>query len=116
MSKEETQEIPIEEEQHEEEHVWTEEFQVAGSELWNTLMSLVDEANVRRVIIKDANGKTLASMPLWVGIGAVAIMQVYAAIALIGALMFSLSITVERAEKKPEAVEDIDVEVVGEGA
>ena len=51
-----------------EEKVRTEEFQVSGDMLVAKIKELVHEGNIRRVIIKDEQGKTLIDIPLTLGV------------------------------------------------
>jgi hypothetical protein len=46
----------------------TEEFQVNGEELLAKIKELVRQGNVRRVTIKDKEGKTLIEFPLTIGV------------------------------------------------
>ncbi len=100
-------EIPVEEEtteQNEEQSSWTEEFTVAGSELWAKVKELAHEATVRRVVIVHEAKNIHFEVPLMVGVAGIALLPVYAAVALIAALVGNFKIMVERFEKTPEAV------------
>ena len=81
-----------------------EEFKVNGEELLAKVKELVREGNVRRLIIKDKDGKTLIEIPLTVGVvgGVVGIViaPVLAAVGAIAALVTECSIIVERTEEK----------------
>ena len=58
--------------------------------------ALIHEGNVRRVIVKDANGATVIEAPLTVGIVGVALVPVWAAIGAIAAIAADFTIQVER--------------------
>ena len=45
-----------------------EEFKIEGGELVNKVKELIHEGNVRRIILKDENGKTFMEIPLTVGV------------------------------------------------
>ena len=47
-----------------EKNVHTEEFKVSGEKMIAKVKELVHEGNIRRIIIKDAEGKTLIEAPL----------------------------------------------------
>jgi hypothetical protein len=47
----------------------TETIDVKGRHLVQKVKELVHEGNVRRVIIKDADGKTVMEVPVTVGVG-----------------------------------------------
>ncbi len=74
----------------------TEEFHVSGKDLVEKVKALIKEGNVRRLIIKDKDGKSLVEFPLTLGaIGAV-IAPVLAAVGGVAALVSECSIVVER--------------------
>lgn len=57
---------------------------------------LIHEGNVRRVVVKDAQGKTVIEAPLTFGVVGVALVPVWAAIGAIAALAADFTIQVER--------------------
>lgn len=77
-----------------------EEFKVTGEELLAKVKALIKEGNVRRVIIKDKDGKTLIEFPLTIGVVGAALLPVWAAIGAIAALVTECSIVVVRDEEK----------------
>ena len=62
------------------------------------LKELIEEGNIRRLIVKDAKGTTVIVVPLTVGIVATALLPVWTAIAAIAALAAEFTIEVEKAE------------------
>jgi hypothetical protein len=76
--------------------VWTEELKVQGDALLGKVKELAHEGNVRRIIIKDAKGKTLLEVPLTVGVVGALVAPVAAAIGAVAALAADYSIVVER--------------------
>ncbi len=87
---------------------FNEELEVAGNQLVERVRELIEEGNVRRLIIRNPEGRTLLEIPLTVGAvagGALMIMlgPVLAALAVIGALVARLKIEIVRDE--PEALE-----------
>jgi len=76
----------------------TEEFSITGDELLAKVKELVHEGNVRRLIIKNDEGKTFIEIPLTVGIVGVLLLPVWAAIGAIAALATDCTIVVERGE------------------
>ena len=73
-----------------------EEFKVAGDKLKTTLKKLIREGNVRRVIVRNATGRTLLDMPLSAGLAGVVLLPFWAAVASIVALAKEFTIVVER--------------------
>ena len=81
-----------------EENVRTEEFQVNGDELIAKIKELLHEGNIRRVSIRNEEGRTLIDVPLTVGVvGAILVPQL-AALGAIAALVARCTIVIEKAE------------------
>lgn len=76
-----------------------EEFKVSGHDLVNKVKELIQEGNVRRIIIKDKDGKTLVELPLTVGVVGAVFAPVLAAVGALAALVTECSIVVVREEK-----------------
>jgi Flp pilus assembly pilin Flp len=76
----------------------TEEFKVSGGEILNKIKELLHEGNIRRIILKDEQGKTFIEFPLTVGIVGAALLPVLAAIGAIAALVSKLTIVVEKVD------------------
>jgi Domain of unknown function (DUF4342) len=66
------------------------------------LRKLVDEGNIRRVVVKQ-HGKTIAEFPLTAGVIGAVIAPVAAAIGALSALIADCSIEVEKTVPEPEA-------------
>lgn len=73
-----------------------EEFKVNGEDLIAKVKELINEGNVRRIIIKDKKGKNLIELPLTIGVAAAVLAPVLAAVGAIAALVTECSIVVER--------------------
>jgi hypothetical protein len=82
-----------------EEEVRTEEYQVSGDILVTKVKELVHEGNIRRIIIKDEEGKTLIEVPLTLGVVGAVLLPVWAAIGAIAALVTNCTIVVEKIEE-----------------
>ena len=76
--------------------VRTEEFKVSSDDLVKTVKKLIHEGNVRRIIIKDENGKTLFDMPVTIGVVGAIIAPWLAALGVIGAMATNCTIVVEK--------------------
>ena len=63
------------------------------------LQELIHEGNVRRIVVKDAQGRTLIVVPLTVGLVGAALVPVWAAIGAVAALVADCSIVVEKEEQ-----------------
>ncbi len=80
------------------EKTWTEEFKVAGGDIINKVKDLIHQGNVRRIILKDEEGKTFMEIPLTIGVVGAVFAPVLAAIGAIAALVSKLTIVVEKIE------------------
>lgn len=81
-----------------EEKFRTEEFRVDGEELLRKIKDLLKQGNIRRVIIKDKEGKTLFEIPLTLGVVGALIAPQLAAIGAIAALLTEATVVIEKAE------------------
>ena len=82
-----------------EEKVHSEEFRVNGEELIGRIKGLVNEGNIRRIIIKDKEGKVIFEIPLTFGILGALLAPQLAAIGAIAALLGEATVVVEKADK-----------------
>ena len=82
-----------------EEKVRTEEYQVSGEGLLAKCKELVHEGSIRRITIKNEEGKTLIEIPLMLGVVGAVLLPVWAAIGAMAALVVDCTIVVERIEE-----------------
>lgn len=78
--------------------VKTEEFQVRGEEIVAKIKELLHEGNIRRVIIKNEEGRTMIDIPLTFGVVGALVAPQLAAIGAIAALLAKGTIVVEKSE------------------
>jgi hypothetical protein len=76
--------------------VHTEEFRVKGEELLAKIKQLVHEGNIRRVIIKDRDGKTMIEFPLTFGVVGTVLAPTLVAVGAIAALVTEATVVVEK--------------------
>jgi hypothetical protein len=81
-----------------EENVRTEELQVSGEGLIAKVKELVHEGNIRRITIKNEEGKVLVELPLTLGVVGAVLVPTLAAIGAIAALVTNCTILVERVD------------------
>jgi len=79
------------------EHTRIESMKLRGSELTDKVKELLHEGNVRRIIIKH-EGHTVLEIPVTVGVVAVIVAPVLAAIGAIAVLLAEYTIEVERVD------------------
>lgn len=82
--------------------VSVEEFSLKGDELVGKIKELLHQGNIRRIILKNEEGKILLEIPLTVGVVggvvSVAFFPVLAALGAIGAMVAHLTLVIERRE------------------
>jgi hypothetical protein len=76
-----------------------EELKVSGKNLVVTVKKLINEGNVRHILIRNSKGKTIFELPLTAGVIGAAILPVLAGIGLVASLVGECTITVERTDK-----------------
>ncbi len=74
----------------------TETFNVKGEDLLKKVKQLIHEGNIRKITIKDKEGKTIVELPLTIGVAGALIAPMLAAVGAVAALVTECSITVER--------------------
>ncbi len=75
-----------------------EEFKVEGEKLLARIKELIHEGNIRRIIIKDKDGKVLMEFPMTFGVAGVLIAPQLAAIGAIAALITEATVVIEKKE------------------
>jgi len=78
--------------------VKTEEFNVSSDDLVKTVKKLIHEGNIRRIIIKDEEGKVPLEIPVTIGVIGTVLAPWLAAIGVIGAIATNCTIVVEKKE------------------
>jgi len=85
-----------------EEKVRVEEFKISGDSLIGKVKELIQQGKLRRLVIKNSQGRTLADIPLMAGlVGGVAgsvVFPIAAVLATVGAVAAHLTVAVERKE------------------
>jgi Domain of unknown function (DUF4342) len=94
--------VTTEPEANTEEKIGVEEFTITGDALVAKIKELIHQGNIRRIILKNEEGRTLIEIPLTVGVvGGVisaALFPVMAAVGAIGAMVAHLTIVLEKRE------------------
>ena len=85
-----------------EQKVYKEEFEVTGDAVISKIKEIIHEGNVRRITIKNDDGKTLIEIPLTLGVVGALLLPVWAAIGAIAALAAKLTLVIEKVEPAPE--------------
>jgi hypothetical protein len=79
---------------------WQDELNVLGDELVARVRELVNEGNVRRIIVKH-EGRTLLEIPLTLGVVGVLLAPQVAALGAMAALLTRCTLAIEREEPPP---------------
>jgi hypothetical protein len=78
----------------------TEEFRIEGEKLIGKIKEIFHEGNIRRIIIKNKEGKTVMEIPVTIGVVGVLIAPQLAAIGAIAALLTEVTVVVERSDNQ----------------
>lgn len=95
----------------------TEEFKVSGNDILKKIKELIKEGNIRKITIKDKEGKSIAEFPLTIGVVGTVILPVVAAIGTIIALVAECTISVEKesdegGSAKEKTEDEIEEEII----
>ena len=74
----------------------TQEFTIGGDEVVAKVKELINEGNVRRLIIKNEEGRAMLEVPLTIGVVGAALLPMLAAIGAAAAIATRCTIVVER--------------------
>ena len=77
----------------------TEEHRVPGDQVLRKVKELIREGNVRRISIRNVEGRTLLEIPMSLGVVGAVLAPTFAAVGAVAALVSNCSIVVERTEE-----------------
>lgn len=83
-----------------------ESFFVQGENLLKKIKELIEEGNVRKIIISEKSGREILSIPVTIGVVGVIFAPVLAAVGALAALVTECKITVEREETEEKEETD----------
>ncbi len=88
------------------------EFKVKSQELLQKIEELIHEGNVRRIIIKDSDGKTFIEIPLSVGVIGMIAAPIVAAVGALAGVVANFTVEVIKTEdtESAEFTEVVDEE------
>jgi hypothetical protein len=78
----------------------TEEFKIDGGKVLDTIKDLIHQGHIRRIILKNEEGRTLIEIPLTLGLVGAALLPVFAAVGALAAVATRMIIVVEKAEDR----------------
>jgi hypothetical protein len=76
----------------------TEEHHVSGENLLARVKELIHEGNIRRIIIKNDDGKAILEIPLTFGLVGAMLLPIWVAVGAIAALAANYTLEVEKTE------------------
>lgn len=76
--------------------VVVDDIKVMAEDLLKTVKKVLKEGNVRRITIKDKEGKVIATFPLTVGVIGVVLAPVLAAIGALSAVLTECTLSIEK--------------------
>ena len=82
-----------------------EKHKVSGDKVIEKIKELLREGNVRHVVIKNDEGRTLIEFPVAIGVAGALLLPVWAAVGAIAAIVAQCTIEVER---EPEEEDDAE--------
>ena len=77
-----------------------EKHRVSGDSVIGKIKELIREGNVRHVVIKNEEGRTLIEFPVSVGLAGALLLPVWAAVGAVAAMVTDCTIEVERNEEE----------------
>jgi len=89
-----------------EERTWTEEIEISGSQLVDHVKDLIKEGNVRRLIIRTSDDKTLLEIPLTASVAVGSVVTIFtpvlAALGALAALLANVKLQIVRLNAEDE--------------
>jgi len=76
----------------------TEEIKLDGGKVLDKIKELIHQGNIRRITLKNEEGKTLIEIPLMLGVVGVALLPVFAAVGALAAVVTRMTIVVEKVD------------------
>ncbi|HLO66200.1 MAG TPA: DUF4342 domain-containing protein [Holophaga sp.] len=76
----------------------TEEFKLDGGKVLDKVKEIIHAGNVRRIVLKNEEGRTLLEIPLTWGLVGAALLPIFAAVGALAAVVTRMVIVVERTE------------------
>lgn len=86
--------------------ILTEEIRVRGADLVDKVKELIQQGNVRRLVVRRSSGETLVEIPLTAGVGIAGLLTlmvpVLAALGAMAALIADFRVEIERGGPAPD--------------
>jgi len=92
----------------------TQEFTISGDQVVAKVKELLHEGNIRRLIIKNEEGRTMLEVPLTLGLVGAALLPVLAAIGAAAAIATRCTIVVERDEPASQPTSEGEQPSIGQ--
>ena len=76
----------------------TEEFKLEGGKVLDKIKELIHQGNIRRITLKNEEGRILIEIPLTLGLVGAALLPVFAAVGALAAVVTRMTLVVEKTE------------------
>ena len=76
----------------------TETFKLDGGKVLDAIRDLLHQGNIRRIVLKNEEGRTLIEIPLTVGLVGAALLPVLAAVGALAAVATRMVVVVEKVD------------------
>jgi len=87
------------------ERIEKEQHRVSGDRLLAKVREIVHQDNIRRIIVKNDDGRVLIEIPLTLGVVGALLVPVWVALGAMAALVANFNIEVEKVGDAPQAIE-----------
>ena len=74
----------------------TEEFRLEGGRVLDKIKELIHQGNIRRITLKNEEGRTLIEIPLTLGVVGAALLPIFAAVGALAAVATRMVVAVEK--------------------
>ena len=78
----------------------TEEFRLEGGRVLDKIKELIHQGNIRRITLKNEEGRTLIEIPLTLGVVGAALLPIFAAVGALAAVATRMVVAVEKVEEE----------------
>jgi hypothetical protein len=76
----------------------TEEFKLEGGKVLDKIKELIHQGNIRRIILKNEDGKTLIEIQFTLGLVGADLLPIFAAVGALAAVVTRMTLVVEKTE------------------
>ena len=90
-----------------------EQHRVSGDKVIAKIKELLHEGNIRHVVIKNDDGRTLIEFPVSMGVAGAVLLPVWAAVGAVAAIVTKCTLEIERKLEEDDVEDDGDIDISG---